>query len=127
MSNKQFTAGAKYAALILVLVAVAAGVTVYLTHRGGEQVQEASIQEPLVENLAASTQAAQPSDASAPSASVSTVPSKLPDTTQATQGSQTASAGGALKTALPVTGDTIGVYAMDCLSYNETTRDWRVH
>ena len=27
----------------------------------------------------------------------------------------------------PVSGDTIKDYAMDCLSYNETTRDWRVH
>ena len=27
----------------------------------------------------------------------------------------------------PVSGETIKDYAMDCLSYNETTRDWRVH
>ncbi len=27
----------------------------------------------------------------------------------------------------PLSGDTIAGYAMDCLSYNETTRDWRVH
>ena len=27
----------------------------------------------------------------------------------------------------PVVGATIKDYAMDCLSYNETTRDWRVH
>ena len=27
----------------------------------------------------------------------------------------------------PVSGETIHGYAMDCLSYNETTRDWRVH
>ena len=27
----------------------------------------------------------------------------------------------------PVAGQTIKDYAMDCLSYNETTRDWRVH
>lgn len=32
-----------------------------------------------------------------------------------------------LKTASPVEGQTVAVYAMDCLSYNETTRDWRVH
>ena len=32
-----------------------------------------------------------------------------------------------LKTGAPVTGQTVSVYAMDCLSYNETTRDWRVH
>ena len=33
----------------------------------------------------------------------------------------------ALKTAMPVAGQTVAGYAMDCLSYNATTRDWRVH
>ena len=33
----------------------------------------------------------------------------------------------ALKTAAPVAGDTVAEYAMETLSYNETTRDWRVH
>ncbi len=33
----------------------------------------------------------------------------------------------ALKTAAPVSGETVAAYAMDCLSYNQTTRDWRVH
>ena len=32
-----------------------------------------------------------------------------------------------LKTGAPVAGQTVSAYAMDCLSYNETTRDWRVH
>ena len=32
-----------------------------------------------------------------------------------------------LQTGAPVVGDTVSAYAMDCLSYNETTRDWRVH
>ena len=27
----------------------------------------------------------------------------------------------------PVSGETVTDYAMDCLSYNETTRDWRTH
>ena len=33
----------------------------------------------------------------------------------------------AMKTASPLEGETVSVYAMDCLSYNSTTRDWRVH
>ena len=33
----------------------------------------------------------------------------------------------AIETAFPVEGDTIAEYAMDCLSYNQTTRDWRTH
>lgn len=128
MSNKKFGTGAKYAACILALIAVAAGVTVYMTQRGKQTVQEAAIQEPMVENLAVSTQAAQPSEASAPSVSVpTTVPAKIPETTQATQSTAESTNPGVLKTGLPVSGDTIGAYAMDCLSYNETTRDWRVH
>ena len=33
----------------------------------------------------------------------------------------------ALKTGAPVAGQTQSDYAMDCMSYNGTTRDWRVH
>lgn len=135
MSNKKLGAGAKYAACILALVAVAAGITVFLTQRNNQPAQEAAIQEPLVENLAAGTQAVQPTQASASASSVpATVPAKRPDATQPSTGSTEAtaataapSAPGGLKTAMPVPGDTIGGYAMDCLSYNETTRDWRVH
>ena len=32
-----------------------------------------------------------------------------------------------MKTTAPVSGETVAAYAMDCLSYNQTTRDWRVH
>ena len=32
-----------------------------------------------------------------------------------------------LKTASPLEGQTVTVYAMDSLVYNQTTRDWRVH
>ena len=32
-----------------------------------------------------------------------------------------------LKTGKPVSGETVSVFAMDSLSYNPTTRDWRVH
>ena len=32
-----------------------------------------------------------------------------------------------LKTAAPVQGETVAAYAMDSLSYNQTTQDWRVH
>ena len=32
-----------------------------------------------------------------------------------------------LKTVSPLTGQTLAVYAMDSLTYNQTTRDWRVH
>ena len=132
MNNKKPSAAAKYAACILALAAIAAGVSIYMTQRGNQAVQEAAIQEPMVENMAAGTQAAPSSESSeppAPSVSVpTTVPAKMPETTQApSQSAAVSPAPGPLKTALPVPGDTIGAYTMDCLSYNETTRDWRVH
>lgn len=33
----------------------------------------------------------------------------------------------ALKTAYPLEGQTVAAYAMDALTYNQTTRDWRTH
>ena len=32
-----------------------------------------------------------------------------------------------MKTAAPVVGQTVAEFAVDCLGYNETTRDWRTH
>ncbi len=45
-----------------------------------------------------------------------------PDGQLPTQATQTP-----IKTGWPVSGQTISGYSMDALSYNETTRDWRVH
>ena len=44
------------------------------------------------------------------------------DATQPTAGSKSS-----LKTMSPVSGEMVYGYAMETLSYNETTRDWRVH
>ena len=50
---------------------------------------------------------------------------------KATDGTETPTrpkpADGPLKTAAPVAGQTLMPYAMECLSYNPTTRDWRTH
>ena len=127
MSNKKWNG--KYAALVLALVAAAGGLTFYLTQRGSKAVEEAAIQQPYVENLAASTQSTQPSQTASPSpAPSSTKPSEASGTPQLNAPiSEAPAERTALKTALPVDGDAIGAYAMDCLSYNQTTRDWRVH
>jgi murein DD-endopeptidase MepM/ murein hydrolase activator NlpD len=56
-----------------------------------------------------------------------------PDTTQGTvpteptQPKPTQPAKKPMKTGKPVSGEVIMDYAMDCLCYNPTTRDWRVH
>lgn len=133
MNNKKQGLDPRFAALILALAVAASGVAILLSHKGNDTVQEAAIEAPLVDNLAESTQtstlpperiSASPSTGSDSAASViATVPQleniELPSTA--------AAASGELETVLPVSGEAIAAYAMDCLSYNETTRDWRVH
>lgn len=130
MSNKNFDINAKGAVLILVLFAAALGITGLLLNRNAEPVQEVSLQEPMVEQVTMGTQSTQPTTAA-------TLPPSLPamnpeiDTAvkrrEALLPTEAEPEKKALQTASPVPGDTIGAYAMDCLSYNETTRDWRTH
>ena len=130
VNNKKQGLDPRFAALILVLAVAASGVATLLSRKGNDKVQEAAIEAPLVDNLAESTQTStlpaeristSPSTDSA-AAAIATVPQleniELPSS---------AAASGELETVLPVSGEAIAAYAMDCLSYNETTRDWRVH
>jgi murein DD-endopeptidase MepM/ murein hydrolase activator NlpD len=54
---------------------------------------------------------------------------KLPtrDTAPAQSTAATEPTAGKLKTCLPVQGEVLSPYAMEVLSYNQTTRDWRIH
>ena len=54
---------------------------------------------------------------------------KLPtrDTAQAESTEAAEPTAGKLKTCLPVQGEVLSPYAMEVLSYNQTTRDWRIH
>lgn len=134
--NKNQGFSPKYAAVLLVLVVAASAATILLS-RNNTSVQEAAVEEALVENLAESTQSTLPSQASSVSAA-STPSTASAQTAQAAEAmaiqsaaqeevSAEVSAETALQTALPVSGNAISDYAMDCLSYNETTRDWRTH
>lgn len=132
MSNKNFGIGTKGIIMILVLIAAAVTVTSLLYNQNSKSVQEVSLQEPIVENLAASTQPS--SEEPTGSAPAGSVPTTVPRSTQSTQAAtvpttttEEPAVRKTLQTAYPVQGNTIGEYAMDCLSYNETTRDWRVH
>lgn len=91
--------------IALILCAAAIGVTGYVYARNANQVQSVSLQTELVEKPA-------PTEARP----VPTIPTEAPTAPKRI-----------LKTAAPVDGISIGSYAMDCLSYNATTRDWRVH
>ena len=103
--------------IALILCAAAIGVTGYLYYRNGTQSQQVlqEAEQPLTlpaavveEDLPVAV--TQPVEIQTPATVPSTVPSKK-----------------VLKTAAPISGNTVAEYAMDCLSYNETTRDWRVH
>ena len=54
---------------------------------------------------------------------------KLPtrDTAPAESTAAAEPTAGKLKTCLPVQGEVLSPYAMEVLSYNQTTRDWRIH
>lgn len=113
MSNKKNSFSAKGYYIALVLCAAAIGVSAYLYYRGAgneetqtpvavteEQDVPAAVTHPgTTEATTAPTEATEPV----------TTPKKP------------------LKTAAPVEGAVVAEYAMECLSYNETTRDWRVH
>ena len=111
MSNKKKNFSAKGYYIALVLCAAAIGVSGYLYYSNRsdktadvpaavtqQELQEAGVPSPTI-----------PKATTEPTEPATTLP-KEP-----------------MKTAAPVEGEAVAEYAMDCLSYNETTRDWRVH
>lgn len=130
MSNKNFGIGLKGAILILVLLAAAIGISGMLYSQSQKQVQEVILQEPLWDTPVLSTQAteavqeipAAEEDTAFPTVPVMAAEPPAVQTIQAESDSFSV-----LKTAAPVEGNTLAEYAMESLSYNETTRDWRIH
>ena len=114
MSNKKnhFSAGGYYIALALCAAAI--GISGYLYYRGAS--------EEALDVPAAVTEQTQ--DAQLPAAA--TDPGSLAEPTTVPTQAATQS-GKPAKTAAPVQGQIVAEYSMECLSYNETTRDWRVH
>ncbi len=109
-------------ALALALCAAAVGITGYVYYRSADQVQEAAVQE-TYEDVLVGTLGTEdiPVIATQPQTTTGTAPATtettVPETTQKK----------ILKTMSPVKGDPIFGYSMEALSYNQTTRDWRVH
>jgi len=120
MSNNHQTGrgfGAKGYYIALILCAAAIGISGYLYYRNantpadaqtGDATVHAAVDITTPEHVPAI--ATQPSAVTQPTAPATTAPAKKP-----------------MKITAPVEGETVAEYAMDCLSYNETTRDWRVH
>ena len=99
--------GGKGYYIALVLCAAAIGITSYV-YRGGQedpQVQAANAPVSITDTV-----------------TLPTAPPKSGETTEPTQPTA-----GKLSVCAPVEGEVLSPYAMEVLSYNETTRDWRVH
>ena len=99
--------------IALILCAAAIGIMGFAYYRNAGEVQPV-LQEPQQATVsAAATQEDVPAVATQPEPQTDapTAPAKKK----------------IFKTAAPLAGETVAEYAMDCLSYNETTRDWRVH
>lgn len=109
--------GAKGYYIALALCAVAIGISGYFFFRNAQDDPAAQLRnEP---SAAVSATDSRPSAATKP---LVTDPATQP-TAPATEPAQKQT----MKTAAPVKGEVVAEYAMDCLSYNQTTRDWRVH
>ena len=108
--------------IALILCAAAIGISGYVYYRNANNTQT-QLQEPVSDSVAATD----------PQEDVAVVATEPPQGTitvkpEATQPPTVpAQPNKPMKTGAPVAGQTVAAYAMDCLSYNETTRDWRVH
>ena len=119
--NKHAGRGGKGYYIALILCAAAIGITSYVYYRNANRVEEVSIQESVGEDILVGTMESEDVPA------LATQP-QTQSTTPATQGTTPApTAKKPFKTTSPVSGEEISAYSMEALSYNETTRDWRVH
>ena len=120
MSEHKQNRNSKSYVLGLVLCAAAVWITGYVFYRSTNQVQEASLQETYEDVLVGTIGtedvpviATQPQSTESAPAATETVPAPTEKRI--------------LKTMSPVEGAPIFGYSMEALSYNQTTRDWRVH
>ena len=121
MSDNKHTGrgfGGKGYYIALILCAAAIGITGYLYYQNAGEDQQVSLQETQEDILVGTMEQEDvPALATQPQTDAATVPS-----TQATQPEKKS-----LQTTAPVSGEEISGYSMEALSYNQTTRDWRVH
>ena len=122
MSNKKFKGlSAKGYYIALALCAIAIGISGYLYYSNANDTNA----QPAEQDMTVSaTNPPVLDDIPA----VATEP-RQEDPTQSTEGTEpsTPATRKPIQTVSPVEGQIVAVYAMDNLSYNATTRDWRVH
>ncbi len=102
--------------IALLLCAAAIGIGGFLYYRGQDD-GDVTVQQPEVE----ATVSAEQDSKDIP------VIATQPDIPPATQAPVAPTEKSSLKTTAPVSGEEISGYSMEALSYNQTTRDWRVH
>ena len=121
--NKHFGRGfagkGYYIALILCVAAI--GITGYLYYRNTGNTEEVIVEQPMEDSFLVGTMA---TEADVPV--LATQPQKETTGTPASQPTQP-SAKTTMQVVSPLSGDTLMDYSMEVLSYNQTTRDWRVH
>ncbi len=106
--------------IALILCAAAIGISGYLYYRNANE-DDTTLQNPTLD-----TSVVSPTEDDVPVVATDPTQDATEGTTQ-TEPTDTTKPEEKIKTTRPVSGDTIHGYAMDCLSYNATTRDWRVH
>jgi murein DD-endopeptidase MepM/ murein hydrolase activator NlpD len=103
--------------IALILCAAAIGITGFVYYRNSGEEEAPALQDSQLQ-------------ATVPVAILEedfTVGATLPEKTQPAETEGQIQPKRVLKTGSPLVGETVAEYAMDCLSYNQTTRDWRVH
>ena len=118
--NKRNRSGKGYY-IALILCAAAIWITGYVFYRNIEQTQEISMEETYEDILVGTLETEDV-------AVIATEPQSQPAAPQETGREAPAPAPRKqLTTVSPVSGEEIFGYSMETLSYNQTTRDWRVH
>ena len=117
MSNNKKSGGifGKGYYIALILCAMAIGISGYVYYRNADRTEEVVQQHETEAQVAVV-------------ATEENIPAAVTDpVTQPTETTTSPTVKKVMKTAAPLEGEQVAEFAMDCLSYNSTTRDWRVH
>ena len=107
--------------IALILCAAAIGITGYVYYRNQNTTQEVIVEETMGDSVLVGTMA---TEADVPV--IATQPRTVPSETPSAAATQPPVKKG-MQVVSPLAGQTLADYAMETLSYNQTTRDWRVH
>ena len=118
--NKRSRRGGQGYYIALILCAAAIGITGYVYYRNANQAEPVSLEETVGE-----VPALIEDEMDVPV--IATQPAPKTTKPAATEGTTAPTEKKPLKTMSPVSGESIFGYSMEALSYNQTTRDWRVH